>query len=95
LAFFPLVDEKRIEIVLPPNDDSGEMDEMTAIFFGGSKYRMLIQKNADRQEILQVLVGGEPDLATVIEMEDVFLVEIPLTLWLGSSEYLPVEIFFR
>jgi hypothetical protein len=94
-AFFPLVDGNRIEILLPPNEDSEEMDEMTAMFFGGSKYRILIQKNTQRRQISEILVGGEPGLASVMEMDGVFLVEIPLFLWLSSTEVLPIEIFFR
>ncbi len=93
-AFFPLVEAKRIEILLPPNDDAGEMDEMAAMFFGSSKYRMLIQKSAGRHSISRILIDGEPADLPVLEMEDVLLIELPLLTWLAARDVLPVEIFF-
>lgn len=94
-TFLPYVDGKRIEILLPPSSEEGEMDEMTAMFFGSAKFRILIKQSTQRREVDQVLVGGEPGTVSVTSIGDVVMVEVPLTTWLMSTDYLPVEIIFR
>lgn len=94
-VFFPRIQGKTLTILLPPNEDSQEMDEMTMMFFGSAKYQLLISREAGRENVEEVLVGGEAGVANIIPMEDVLIVEMPLMLWMTSTEMLPVEIRFR
>jgi hypothetical protein len=86
--FLPVVSSNRIEITLPPNEDAGEIDDMTAIFFGGSRYRLLVDREG--RPVRQVLVNGQRDTATITQVGTVAYVEFPLDVWMSSTA--PVRI---
>ncbi|AHC16388.1 hypothetical protein [Salinispira pacifica] len=94
-VFFPVIRDKSMTILLPPNEESQEMDEMTMMFFGSAKYQLFISREAGREAVDEVLVGGEKGVAAIIPMDDVLIVEMPLMLWMTSTEMLPVEITFQ
>jgi len=90
--FLPIVKRDRIEITLPPNDDAGEMDEMTAMFFGSARYRILVDR--DGRAAREVLVDGSPGRAELRQVGDVSYVEIPLSIWFQATEPLLIEITY-
>lgn len=90
--FLPVVDRDRVQIMLPPNDDAGEMDEMTAMFFGSARYRILI--NRDGRAARDVLVDGRPGRAVLRQAGAVSYVEIPLSLWFQATKPLLIEILY-
>lgn len=90
--FLPVIRRDRIEITLPPNDDAAEMDEMTAMFFGSARYRILVDR--DGLVAREVLVGGKPGRVELRQVGDVSYVEIPLSIWFQATEPLLIEIMY-
>lgn len=90
--FLPVVNRDRIEIVLSPNEDAGEVDDMTAIFFGAARYRLLVDR--DGRPVRQALIDGQPDAATVTTVGTVSYVEFPLDIWMSSTAPVRISLVF-
>lgn len=90
--FLPVYAGNTLDIVLPPNEDAAEMDQMTSMFFGGSRYRLLVDEAG--RAVRSVLVNGADNIATVTRVGGVSYIEIPLDIWMLSSEPMRVKVQF-
>jgi hypothetical protein len=86
-------------IVIPLSEGGatgGEQDQFTQAFLGGAKYHLMISKRLVCNVAAARLVTDEAihEIA-VTSFPDIWMLEFPVSLWLGTSGVPQIEIDFR
>jgi hypothetical protein len=94
-AFVPRISPTGMSIPLGEGQGGEGSDEFAAAFLGSSKYRLLISKRfVSRVSEARLVAADESYPVTVIDLPDVWLLEFPIGLWVGSTEASVLEVLF-
>jgi len=84
--FVPVIGADSILVTLPATDGADEEGFATA-FLSMAKYRLVLsRKLVSALPAARIEAGGKSFPGTVYRMSEVYIVELPLVLWLASGE---------
>lgn len=97
-AFVPRISPRGMSIPLAETGnegDSPEGDQFAAAFLGGAKYRLMISRLlVSRVSTARIVTSTGATNVTVVELPDVWMIQFPISLWLGAAETPTLEIMF-
>lgn len=103
LYFVPIIDKKTISILFNYNEkdkdkeengEEAQMEQMTNAVLGGCKYRLLLR--ADEFEVKQVeLIGIKAGTVEVKKYGRIYIVEMPLSVWLTAKEDFTLKVHYK
>lgn len=97
-AFVPRISQRGMSVPLAETGNGGgspEDDQFAAAFLGGAKYRLLVSRRlVSRVSAARLVTGDGATEVTVVELPDVWMIQFPVSLWLGAAETPTLEIIF-